>query len=199
MYASAFVLGFHGCDEEVGEAVLAGREGLKPSTNSYDWLGHGIYFWENSPKRALEWARYVNGHPGLFRSKINRPFVVGAVIDLGRCLDLMEAESLEFVKAAYSELALGYAALELPLPRNESSNSRDEDLVKRKLDCAVINYVHALRADADGPQPPYDAVRGAFSEGQPLYDGARIMAQTHIQFCVRSAKSIRGYFRPIKL
>ncbi len=39
MYASAFVLGFHGCDESVGEQVLAGREPLAPSSNDYDWLG----------------------------------------------------------------------------------------------------------------------------------------------------------------
>jgi hypothetical protein len=44
MYASAFVLGFHGCDEAVGESVLAGRQNLVPSTNPHDWLGHGIYF-----------------------------------------------------------------------------------------------------------------------------------------------------------
>jgi hypothetical protein len=116
MYASAFVLGFHGCDEKLGEAVLSGREVLKSSTNDYDWLGHGVYFWENSPKRALEWARFVHANPGLFRTKIDRPFVVGAVIDLGRCLDLLEAESLEIVKAAHREMALGYAALDLPLP-----------------------------------------------------------------------------------
>ncbi len=145
MYASAFVLGFHGCDEEVGEAVLSGQVGLKPSTNDYDWLGHGVYFWENSPKRAMAWAQYVHANPRLFRTKINRPFVVGA----------------------------------------------------------VINFVHALRAgaDADGrgdrSQVPFDSVRGAFSEGKPLYTDARIMAQTHIQLCVRNPKSIRGYFRPI--
>jgi hypothetical protein len=64
------------------------------------------------------------------------------------------------------------------------------------LDCAVINYVHALR-EGDKRLPPFESVRGAFSEGQPLYDGARIMAKTHIQICVRHSASIRGYFRPI--
>jgi hypothetical protein len=43
--SSSFVLGYHGCDKKVGERVLAG-ERLKPSENEYDWLGHGIYFWE---------------------------------------------------------------------------------------------------------------------------------------------------------
>jgi hypothetical protein len=29
----------------------------QPSTNEWDWLGHGIYFWEHSPERALRWAQ----------------------------------------------------------------------------------------------------------------------------------------------
>lgn len=52
----SFVLGFHGCDRKVGEAVLAGQH-LRPSNNDYDWLGQGIYFWENSPHRALSYAK----------------------------------------------------------------------------------------------------------------------------------------------
>ena len=59
MYASAFVLGFHGCDESVGEKILAGKEQLKTSVNEYDWLGEVIYgLWENSPRRALDWAEF---------------------------------------------------------------------------------------------------------------------------------------------
>jgi hypothetical protein len=42
--ASAFVLGFHGCDKTVGEKVLANRDNLKASENDFDWLGTGVYF-----------------------------------------------------------------------------------------------------------------------------------------------------------
>lgn len=51
------VLGFHGCDEEVGLKILnSGTEHLTPSKNTYDWLGEGVYFWLNDPQRAYEWA-----------------------------------------------------------------------------------------------------------------------------------------------
>ena len=51
------VLGFHGCrKKEVFEKVLSGEEPLNPSTNSYDWLGDRIYFWEHNLQRAEEWA-----------------------------------------------------------------------------------------------------------------------------------------------
>jgi len=30
---------YHGCDEVVGEKALAGKDGLIPSIQDYDWLG----------------------------------------------------------------------------------------------------------------------------------------------------------------
>jgi len=56
MKSGGFVLGYHGCTKEVGERLLAG-EPFKPSTHNWEWLGEGIYFWENNPRRALEWAK----------------------------------------------------------------------------------------------------------------------------------------------
>ena len=51
------ILGFHGCDNSISLKVLVGEESLRSSENEYDWLGHGIYFWENSDSRALEFAQ----------------------------------------------------------------------------------------------------------------------------------------------
>ncbi len=92
------VLGYHGCDQDVAESILGGKAEVRPSKNSYDWLGSGAYFWENNPARALSWAK------SLARSKfgkIKTPAVVGAIIDPGICLDLAEESSLEFVRAAF--------------------------------------------------------------------------------------------------
>lgn len=51
------VLGFHGCDEKVGESILKTPGAhIHPSDNAWDWLGAGIYFWENDPVRAYEFA-----------------------------------------------------------------------------------------------------------------------------------------------
>jgi hypothetical protein len=57
------ILGYHGCDRSVGEAVLAGKAELKANNNTYDWLGHGIYFWEHNPMRAVQWARAFQRRP----------------------------------------------------------------------------------------------------------------------------------------
>ncbi len=65
MYSSlpSFVLGFHGCDESVSKKIINGGDILKPSNNDYDWLGNGIYFWENDPYRALEYAKHLQEKP----------------------------------------------------------------------------------------------------------------------------------------
>lgn len=39
---SNLVIGFHGCDKTVVDAVVAGKTDLLSSTNDYDWLGNGI-------------------------------------------------------------------------------------------------------------------------------------------------------------
>lgn len=85
-YQPSFILGFHGCDKEVGESILSGaKKHLRPSEKKWDWLGHGIYFWEGNLARAWEWAadREKEG-------KIKTPFVLGAIIDLRHCLDLFD-------------------------------------------------------------------------------------------------------------
>lgn len=66
----------------------------------------------------------------------------------------------------------------------------------RKLDCAVIETLHRMREDEH--LDPYQTVRGFFVEGEPLYDGARLRHQDHIQLCVRDTASIVGYFLPRK-
>ncbi len=54
------VVGYHGCTEDFERELLLGTKPVdqwEPSTNDWDWLGHGIYFWEHSPERAFRWAQ----------------------------------------------------------------------------------------------------------------------------------------------
>lgn len=99
----AFVLGFHGCERALANRIISRREHLKASENDYDWLGHGVYFWENNPVRAMEWAKEQSARSRA-RGKAFTPAVVGAVIDLGNCLDLLNAASIELVERAYDHL-----------------------------------------------------------------------------------------------
>ena len=182
--ASSFVLGYHGCDRVTAEALLAGTA-FTPSSNDYDWLDQGIYFWEANPLRGLEFAGEKAQRE---RSRFD-PYVIGAVIDLGFCLDLLSSTGTEAVAAAYEDFQAYCLAGNRNLPRN----SVGEDRLLRKLDCAVINHLHAVRAKLE--QQAFDTVRGVFTEGTPCYPGAGFDLKSHIQICVRHAACIKGVFR----
>jgi hypothetical protein len=187
------ILGYHGCDRAVGEAVLSGRIELRASNNTYDWLGHGIYFWEHNPTRAIEWAELLRSKPRKGRRGIQKPMALGAVIDLGVCLNLLDAKFLSQLPNAYGKLRTLHDHLKSPLPENKTLG-RSTDLLLRHLDCAVIETLHQFRADVG--KPAFDSVRGVFVEGDPLYPGAAIQKFNHIQVCVRNPDCIMGYFRP---
>jgi hypothetical protein len=191
---ASFIIGFHGCDKSVGEAILSGKEPhLKPSTNNYDWLGNGIYFWEGNPQRALDFATQGAGGGKNSKGYIKEPFVLGAIIDLKHCLDLLDSTGLQQVADSFSLLSKTFDTLELELPENKGG----EDLTRRFLDCAVIDSLHQYRED-EGLES-FDSVRAAFFEGKELYKKAGFRQQNHIQICVRSHACIKGYFRPIHL
>ena len=102
--SSNFILGYHGCDGAVAEYLLAGKDFVK-SDNSYDWLGPGIYFWESNPKRAFSFAV----EKSIRAKKLGKSFdpaVVGAVIDLGNCLDLTSEQSIQYVVDASNLLLI---------------------------------------------------------------------------------------------
>jgi hypothetical protein len=192
MRIPGLILGYHGCDKEVADRIFAGLAEVRSSINSYDWLGSGAYFWENNPARGLSWARSVA------RSKsksIKTPAVVGAVIDPGNCLDLAEESSLQLLKAAFQELRRLSEATHVSLPTNDPGYTGDVDLVKRHLDCAVLNFLHDYRKEAS--LDPYQTVRAPFFEGGELFAGSKLSEKCHVQWCVRDPKhSIIAYFRP---
>jgi hypothetical protein len=178
--SSAFVLGYHGCDKEVGNRLAAG-EAFRNSENAYDWLGHGVYFWESNPARAIAFAREAAARG----EAIDTPFVVGAVIDLGFCLDLTTTAGVEAVQAAYANLADAVRVTGAKMPANSGPWQRD-------LDCAVINHLHAVRARSN--HEPFQTVKGVFLEGGLAYENSGFYAKTHIQLCVRDATCIKGVF-----
>ncbi len=185
----SFVLGFHGCDEDLKRRLILKETTLKPSENDYDWLGSGIYFWENDPDRALSWAKSLAEKP-VKNIRITTPAVVGAVIDLGFCLNLFEEQALLIVRESY-ELLRSITDKE-KLPKNTGEN-----LFKRNLDCAVLKALHTYREDKN--LQPYDSIRAPFWEGKELYPNSGFKDKNHIQLCIRDPKCIKGYFDPINI
>ncbi|MCP5538741.1 MAG: hypothetical protein H7A53_01170 [Akkermansiaceae bacterium] len=180
----SFILGFHGCDSEVASAVINGKGHLLESRNSHDWLGHGIYFWENDPERALKWAENRMKRPD---SRIKNPDVVGAIIDLGYCLSLLESTHIRLIEAAYSVLKERHDSKGTKMPVNTGG----DDLFRRGLDCAVIQTLAEIQSSQGRG---FDTVRGLFREGSEPYPTAGFRRGNHIQVCVRNHEAIKGSF-----
>ena len=183
------IIGYHSCDRDIGLKVLNGDLQLQPSTNSWDWLGHGIYFWEQDPMRAFHYATDVAEARQYNKRKIKTPFVLGAIIELGNCLNLVESESLAILDAAYKGMNKLATESGIELPKNNGP--------KRQLDCAVLKYVHESRKVSG--EPAYDTVRSPFDEGIKVYPDANFSSRHHIQVCVISPRMIKGYFLPLPI
>ena len=184
----AFVLGYHGCDAGVAEQVFSGGS-LRASSNVYDWLGKGVYFWEADPDRAMFWAEEQK-----LRGRISEPAVVGAIIDLGKCLNLSTHEGAGLAKDAYQAYCQLRDGEGKPLPQNTNPRGLSgPDRLLRKLDNAIISQVHHSLKQAG--IEPFDTVRAMFREGDPIYPDAGFWQKTHVQIAVRNMDCIIGYFR----
>lgn len=201
------VFGFHGCDKIVADKVIKNSGKLSNSENSYDWLGSGIYFWEGDHDRALEWAKN--------NTKISAPSVIGAVIKLGNCLDLLDSKDIRKVETTYKIYKEEREKLNEPLHQNRNVDASGISF-NRRLDCAVIMRLHQLNNEgivdelrlknSQGQNKRQiqrhgnyiDSVRGMFPEGVELYPGAGFRSKNHIQLCILNPNCILGYFEPQK-
>jgi hypothetical protein len=194
MYSSrpTIVYGFHGIDKKAALRILNGEDRFRHSDNNYDWLGTGIYFWENNLERARQYALEDQQRAG---STISDPFVLGTVLELGKCLDLLDQKYNDFLKVAYEQLKENLEANGETLPQNTSFGNSDFDFKNRQLDCAVIRYACEL-AKSEGEDSQFDSVRAPFIEGEPLYPGARFHLNNHIQIAIINPDCIKGIFLP---
>lgn len=126
-----------------------------------DWLGEGIYFWEQNPERTWEFAEEQRN-----RGKIARPSVIGAFIHLGRCFDLARSECTAALGGAHAALVTRLDRIGAPLPVNRPGRGGGDDLLLRELDCAVLNF-HLRDIDAAHGHSSayYQTVRGVLVRG----------------------------------
>lgn len=181
---NGLTIGFHGCDETVAREVILNRAQLIPSKNDYDWLGSGIYFWENDSTRAWEFAK----------DKYKKPCVVGAILNLEYCLDLSTRDGLDNVKLAWERMVRPSYELGLLKSNKPGKKGENGELMLRFLDCYVIESLHKMNKDRGWEE--FDSVRAPFWEGEEIYPTAGFFNKNHIQLCIRNTDCILGYFLP---
>ncbi|MGL4553540.1 MAG: hypothetical protein ACRC33_20430 [Gemmataceae bacterium] len=117
------IIGFHGTTATAADRLVAG-EPFADSDNDNEWFGRGVYFWEYAPKQAWAWATQRHEDPA----------VIGAVIRLGNCFDLLDPENVQILKQAKDGFERRATESGRPIPVNRNADKR--------LDCAVFNYFY---------------------------------------------------------
>lgn len=164
------VLGFHGTSKE-SAAVIIG-DGFRVSANDYDWLGTGVYFWQDAPLRAWEWARKIHGEEAA---------VVGARIKLDGCMDLLDVGWRRYLSAAKDAFVHRWKAMGRAVPTQKGG--------AHWLDCAVIDFAVTEFLPSEGIY--IGVVRAAFSEGDPLWESSSLYSKSHVQIAIRNLTLIR--------
>lgn len=192
MYVSKpnLIIGFHGCEKDDQVRLLEDVTFYKKSNEDYDWLGHGMYFWENNQERAMQWALQKKK-----AGTLKEPAVAGAVLDLGYCFDLLDSSHIQLLIQCYNLFKKESKLLDKPIPKNLNHPKHNgPDKVLRFLDCAVIQYTQNFLVE--NGERPFDSVRAVFVEGNPIYPDAGFNEKSHIQICIINPNCIKGIFKP---
>jgi hypothetical protein len=178
MWVTTEIEGFHGTTLAFAESIL--REGFKSRDKDYDWLGDGVYFFQDGPYRAREWAQ-----DWAVRKYGGEAVVVGATISLQRAtlMDLIDIDWPERLKTFYVEY-LQYCLLNRkPIPKQNPEESGAHYLDRDVVNQAVLHW------GRNGT--PIRAVRAAFEEGEPVYEDSAIYDRAQVQISIRDVSLIR--------
>jgi len=166
------VIGYHGTSMSAASTIA--HHGFKASMNDYDWLGDGVYFFQDAPQRAWEWARKIHGRNAA---------VIGATIEMRDWMDLLDIKWARFLAAAYDGFLSKMKEAGLPLPRQTAGGHR--------LDREVINYAVVILGEN---AQVVRAVRAAFSEGVPVFPNSALFDRSHVQIAVRDTGLITAHW-----
>lgn len=169
------VVAFHGTSAATAAKLVAGAT-FGQSENDDDWLGHGVYFWEYAPQQAWWWAERRYGANAA---------VVGALVRLGDCIDLLDPSNAKLLRIAHDQLVATMKDAGKALPKNANTH--------KYRDCAVFNYLYEkLRGEGFA----VESCRAVFvplvpKKGLPrLWERSGVLDGAHIQLCVREANNI---------
>ena len=174
------VRAFHGTTESAVDTILDTGQFL-PSENSHDWLGTGMYFWQDAPALAWYWAEEKA------RKQLNeRPAVIGAVLRLSDCMDFLDALRWEGpLQHVYEELKIAREAAGRSMPSQKIGQAHT-------LDCLVINQMIRLYS-AHGVR--IRCVRAPYGEDQQVFPGSAITRRGHVQIALLDEDLIEGIWK----
>jgi hypothetical protein len=175
MNSSIEVYAYHGTSQTKAESIL--QNGFLASDNDYDWLGTGIYFFQDAPMRARQWA--TEQHP-------NEPAVICARIQLDNCIDLFDVKWFPILKNIYNLFDDQYRSANRPLPKQNPLRSK-----AHRLDCAFFNFASQLISN---DEQTVECIRAVFVEGESIFPDSAIFDLAHAQIAIKNPALITEYY-----
>jgi hypothetical protein len=167
------VVAFHGTRTNEADRLVSGHP-FRFSDNTDDWLGGGVYFWEYAPKQAWWWAKEFKKYEG--------PAVVGAMIRLGNCFDLLDPANVQSIKGVHAAMMKKWHSTDTEIPQNGNQH--------KNLDCAVFNHFYELAAEKSRPIDTARSVYVPTKSAKRIWKRSWIYEEAHIQICVRNQQNI---------
>ena len=164
------IVGHHGTSRQIADQVLS--KGFLASKNAHDWLGDGVYFWQNAPLRALNWATNTFGADGV---------VIEADIEVRDFVNLLDIEWMSWLADVHDQYLFEVKKKgQTPPLQTERAH---------RLDREVINFgIEILEQDGHSVR----GVIGSFREGRPVFPNSALYSESHVQIAVRDLSLIRN-------
>lgn len=160
------VRAYHAGDAKEIDDLIAGQPYMTPSYHGNNWLGEGLYFWENNANKAEKW-----------QLEKGKGAILQCDIDTQNLLNLLEdtdSSDLFFEDAkALSE-------------KHKSKYLNNRSSQKFELDCQIFNeYRRKVKGQFSG-------VRMAFYLGESVSKDGNIFTGQHIQICLWDLTAIQN-------
>jgi hypothetical protein len=150
----SIVRAYHAGDADSIKSLILRGTGLPESSARNNWLGRGIYFWDNDPRRAEPWQA-MHGKDGILECDIEKEVLIDMLCD--------DQRSRHFFQLAQPVSLLAKPA-----------NDRSSEYFAR--DGEIVNRVRPALQEIG-----YCGILMAFCRGKPVAKEGNLFPDQHIQ------------------
>lgn len=155
-------IGYHGTSKEAATSILNSKC-FKISNDDEEWLGEGVYFFEDDPIQAVDWCTKVN--------RFSEWSVLKSDLEAEKVINMLDRKTYTQFKEL-SKLVKG------------KYNTRKDRKPRKLINSVIFNMMYNIEK--------YDMVRAAFQiPSAECADRSNILPM-QIQLCVRNRECIKS-------
>jgi hypothetical protein len=181
------VYGYHGTLDIYIPDIF--KNGFRKSPRSSLWLGHGAYFFQDGPERALNWAKAlavrmrVKPVPVVCEAR-----VLKAAIDLSNSIDWFDMAHLDQIATLSTLWQQGRQFQQHPFSTN-FMNPRPEKLGWNFDDHEFWEFVQLSYTNS---KIDFDSIRMPFAEGTPIHRTSWIFDESSAIINIKNRSAIKS-------